>query len=104
MWWIIFVVVQAVYVIHGFRQEKRQGLWSWSKFAFALAFAGLEVIIVTVPLTKVDIRGPHFLPVMCTAWGIALLNFIWFIIVCRRWRLPDGRTSLQAYNDVHDGK
>jgi hypothetical protein len=26
-------------------------------------------------------------------------NFIWFIIACQRWRLPDGRTSLQAWRD-----
>jgi len=32
-------------------------------------------------------------------WLIAAFNFIWFIIACRRWKLPDGRTSLQAERD-----
>jgi hypothetical protein len=41
------------------------------------------------------------MPAFITAWVIAALNFVWFIIVCRRWKLPDGRTSLQAYRDEH---
>jgi hypothetical protein len=30
---------------------------------------------------------------------IAAANFVWFIIVCRSWTMPDGRTSLQMYRD-----
>jgi hypothetical protein len=30
---------------------------------------------------------------------VAAVNFVWFIMVCRRWKLPDGRTSLQAQRD-----
>jgi hypothetical protein len=41
------------------------------------------------------------MPLFITASVIAGLNFIWMIIVCRRWKLPDGRTSLQAYRDEH---
>jgi hypothetical protein len=40
MWWIVFVVLQGVIIWSGIRREERAGLWSWSKFAFALGFAG----------------------------------------------------------------
>ncbi len=68
---------------------------------FALSFAGLELILIFVPLTYIDPTSRYFTPAWITATVIAALNFIWFIIVCRRWRLPDGRTSLQAYRDSH---
>jgi hypothetical protein len=37
--------------------------------------------------------------VFAAAWVAAGLNFIWMIIVARHWKLPGGRTSLQAYRD-----
>jgi hypothetical protein len=98
MGWIIFVLVQAIVIWSGIRQGQRAGLWSWSKFAFALAFAGLEVVVLLVPIIYMDVKNPRFVPVFC---GVAAGNFVWFIIVCRRWRLPDGRTSLEAYNNEH---
>ena len=104
MWWILFVVMQAVFVVHGYRQEKRQGLWSWSKFIFALAFATLEGTLLIVPILTVDSKSSRFLPVLGVAATLAALNFIWFIIICRHWKLPDGRTSLKAYNDFRDRK
>src|SRR5579872_4661728 len=104
MWWIFFIVIQIIVIVSGIRNEQRAGLWSWSKFVFALGFAALEVIILLVPLHYVDIEGPRFVPVMSVAGTIAALNFIWMIIVARRWKLPDGRTSLQAYRDEHQGK
>jgi FtsH-binding integral membrane protein len=104
MWWILFVVMQAVFVVHGYRQEKRRGLWSGSKFAFALAFAALEGTLLIVPILTVDSKSSKFLPALGVAATIAALNFIWFIILCRRWKLPDGSTSLQAYSDFRDRK
>jgi len=99
MWWISFVVLQLVFVVTGIRNEERAGIWSWSKAAFALGFAALEVVIVTVPIFIIGLHSPYFLPVFAAAWVVAALNFIWMIIVARRWKLPDGRTSLQAYRD-----
>jgi hypothetical protein len=104
MWWILFVVMQAVVIVSGIRKEQRAGLWSWSKFAFALGFAGLELMILLVPLNYIDMKSRWFVPVMSAAGVIAALNFIWMIIVSRRWKLPDGRTSLQAYRDEHPKK
>lgn len=101
MVWILFVILQITVVVSGIRQEQREGLWSWSKFVFALGFAGLEVVILIGPIYFLDIKGPYFMPVFVSAAVIAALNFIWFIVVARRWRLPDGRTSLEAYRDEH---
>ena len=104
MMWIAFAVFQIAVIVSGIRQEQRAGLWSWSKFVFALAFAGLEVVILLTPMYIVDLKSPRFAPLMGAAGVIAALNFIWMIIVARRWKLPDGRTSLEAYRDEHRGK
>jgi hypothetical protein len=101
MSWILFIILQFIVVITGIRQERRAGLWSWSKFLFAIGFAALEILILFTPLYSFDLKSPHFMPAFIAAWVIAALNFIWMIIVARRWKLPDGRTSLQAYRDEH---
>jgi hypothetical protein len=103
VWWILALALQATVIGCGIRQEQRAGLWSWSKFFFALAFGILECIILMAPDTYIDPRNRYFVPVMITAAVVAALNFIWFIVVMRRWRLPDGRTSLQAYRDQQQG-
>lgn len=99
MAWILFAFLQITVIVAGIRREQREGLWSWSKFAFAIGFAGLEFLIMVVPLTELDPKGRYFTPVVTTAMVIAALNFVWFIYVMRQWRLPDGRTSIQAYRD-----
>jgi hypothetical protein len=101
MGWIVFGVVQAIVIWSGIRQEQRMGGWSWSKFVFTLAFAGLEVVVLLVPILSMDMKDPWFVPVLSGAAAVAAGNFAWFIVVCRRWRLPDGRTSLEAYRDEH---
>jgi hypothetical protein len=101
MIWILFVILQFTLIVVGIRREQRAGIWSWSKFAFAIGFAWLEVLIVLAPLYYFGVKSPHFMPAFITAWVIAGLNFIWMIIVARRWKLADGRTSLQAYRDEH---
>jgi len=104
MWWILFVIVQILVIVSGVRNERHAGLWSWSKFVFAIGFALLEVTIVIGPLTYLDMKSRWFGPVMSVAGIVAALNFIWMIIVARRWKLPDGRTSLQAYRDEQRGR
>jgi hypothetical protein len=96
MWWIFFVVMQVVIIWAGIQREQRAGLWSWSKFVFAIGFAGLECMLVTAPIFFFDLKSPKFMPSFIAAWVVAAGNFVWFIIVMRRWRLPDGRTSLEA--------
>jgi hypothetical protein len=53
-----------------------------------------------VPITDIhDVHSRYFIPVYVASYIVAALNFIWMIIVAHRWKLPDGRTSLQAYRD-----
>jgi hypothetical protein len=104
MAWLFVGLLQLYFIVGGIRQEEKAGQWSWSKFFFALAFAGLECGILIIPLNLMDPHSRYFAPVMTVAGVVAALNFIWFIIACRRWRLPDGRTSLQAYYDEHPRK
>jgi hypothetical protein len=101
MGWILFGLAQAIVIWSGIRREQRAGEWSWSKFVFALAFAGLECGVLLGPILTMDLKGPWFVPVLAGAAVVAAANFVWFILVCRRWRLPDGRTSLEAWRDDH---
>jgi hypothetical protein len=53
-----------------------------------------------VPITDIhDVHSRYFIPVYVASCIVAALNFIWMIIVAHCWKLPDGRTSLQAYRD-----
>jgi hypothetical protein len=99
MWILLGFVLQIVVIVAGVRNEQRAGLWSWSKFAFTLGFAGLECAILIGPVSVMNPAASYFIPVYVACCVLAALNFVWFIIAARRWKLPDGRTSLQAYRD-----
>jgi hypothetical protein len=99
MTWLLVLIAQIAFLAAGIRRERRAGLWSNSKFFFALGFAAVECTLLLVPIFTLDQNGRYFLPVFAAAGVIAALNFIWFIVVMRRWRLPDGRTSLEAWQD-----
>ena len=99
MAWILFLVLQIAFIVVGIRRDEQAGLWSWSKFLFALGFAALEAILVVAPIFALELNDPRFWWACGVAWVIAGLNFIWFIIACRRWKLPYGRTSLEAERD-----
>jgi hypothetical protein len=99
MIWILMLALQVGFIVVGIRREEKAGLWSWSKFLFALRFAAVEVALITAPIMTVDPNSRLFWWIYAASWLIAALNFIWFIIACRRWKLPDGRTSLQAERD-----
>jgi hypothetical protein len=96
VWWIVFVILQGVIIWSGIQREQRAGLWSWSKLVFAIGFAGLECMLVIAPIFLFDLKSPKFMPAFIAAWVVAAANFVWFIIVMRRWKLPDGRTSHEA--------
>jgi hypothetical protein len=99
MIWILMFALQIGFIVVGIRREEKAGLWSWSKFLFALGFAAVEVALVIVPVLTLDQNSRLFWWILGAGWLIAALNFVWFIIACRRWKLPDGRTSLQAERD-----
>ncbi len=94
MGWIIRLLLVLFTGVQGYEQSKREGTWSWSKFAFALGFAAVAGALVSVPW--IFMNTPAFVPVLVAAWVLFAALFVWFIIVCRRWKLPDGRTSLEA--------
>ena len=101
MWWLLMILLLAVNVAAGIRREQQANLWSWSKFVFALTFGVLECGLVILPITYLDPAGRYYGLIYAAACAVAALNFVWFIVVMRRWRLPDGRTSLEAYRDEH---
>jgi branched-subunit amino acid permease len=96
MWWIFFVALTVTMAVSGIRRAQRAGQWSWSKFAFTLVFLALVSAIVTAPVLLMDMNGRYFWPVYIAAWIVALLLFVWFILMARRWKLPGGKTSLEA--------
>ena len=100
MMWLVFMVLQIVVIVRGVRQEQAAGEWSWSKLFFALSFAALEFVIIVVPLYVVPQQSRWFATVVTLSCIVAAGNFVWFIVACRRWRLPDGRTSLEAARGV----
>jgi hypothetical protein len=101
---VLSAVLQIYFIIHGIRQEERAKAWSWSKFVFCFVFAGLQFFTIFIPIDLVSPGSRYFTAMVVGVVGVAVFNFVWFIIVCRRWRLPDGRTSLQAYYDEHPEK
>jgi hypothetical protein len=98
---LLCFLLQLYYIVHGIRQEEKAGVWSWSKFVFVLGFALLEWLLLMAPYYVVPPHSRYFTPLLITCCSVAALNFIGLILICRRWRLPDGRTSLQAFRDNH---
>ena len=96
MIWILALALQVGFIVVGIRRDERAGVWSWSKFLFALGFAAVEVALAIVPVLTLDLHSRRFWWIVGAGWLLAALNFIWFIITCRRWKLPDGRTREDA--------
>ncbi|MGD0346856.1 MAG: hypothetical protein ABSA85_08870 [Terracidiphilus sp.] len=96
MGWIVFLAFMVFVIVSGIRRAQRAGQWSWSKFAFSLGFAAVECLLVSSPLIFMNTNSPYFIPVYIATWVVALGLFVWFIIAARHWKLPDGRTSLEA--------
>lgn len=101
MLWLLFFILQIYFIVNGIRAEKKAGTWSWSKFFFALTFAALDFGLLLAPYSALAPNSRHFTAALIASIVIAALNFIWFVVACRRWRLPDGRTSLEACYNEH---
>jgi len=100
MGWIIWIVFLAITIVSGIHREQRAGLWSWSKFAFTLGFAAVACALLLAPLVFLSLNSPYFWWAFGAAWVVVAALFVWFIVKCRSWKLPDGRTSLEAYRDA----
>jgi hypothetical protein len=85
MWWIAFVVLQGWMVYSGMRHA---GRWGWLVFLFTLCFLALESLLVSAPVFLIDLKSPIFWPVYIAAWVVAAANFVWFIMMVRRWKRP----------------
>jgi phosphotransferase system glucose/maltose/N-acetylglucosamine-specific IIC component len=99
MFYVLGLILQIVAIGFGIRDEDWAGVWSWSKLVFALGFGVLEGVILIVPVAVINPNSHRPLVVYVLSCVIAALNFIWFVVVARRWKLPDGRTSVEAYRD-----
>ncbi|MGA8940882.1 MAG: hypothetical protein WB439_17090 [Acidobacteriaceae bacterium] len=70
----------------GYRQMQRAGLWSWPVFLGVIGFLLLDSLLISLPLIYVPPHSRHYIPIWTTCWTIAALNFIWFALLCRRWK------------------
>jgi hypothetical protein len=99
MYWLGFVVLIIVMAFVRFQKAKQAGAWSWSKFFLTLGFIAVVCTIVSAPLVLMNMTSPFFWPVYGAGWVVAIALFVWFIMKARHWKLPDGRTSLEADRD-----
>jgi hypothetical protein len=104
MSWIFTVVMALSLAFASYRRAKKAGLWSWSKFLFAIGFAFFETALVTVPVIVLNPKSAYFWPAYGAAWVLAAVFFVLFILKARKWKLPDGRTSLEAEAEVNGKK
>jgi hypothetical protein len=83
---LFLAILCLIIAAGGVRRMQRKGIWSWPMFAGVIGFLALEILIVSLPLKFAPPRTRYFVPVYTAAWIIAALNFIWFLILCRRWK------------------
>ncbi len=93
-------ILQIIVIVSRHPERTARRIVEIGRSSFSQSASGaLECTIVIAPIVLMDLHDSYFLAVYGTCWVIATLNFIWMIIVARRWKLADGRTSLQAYRD-----
>ena len=96
MIWLAFVALQFVMVYRMYRHAKAENMWSWSGFAFSIAFALFEVVLVTVPAYMLRNNTWWMWRVYALCWVVAAVNFIFFIRVIRRWKIGSPATVAAA--------
>ncbi len=65
-----------------YREEKRRGRWSNSKFFVTIGFAALEVSLVWVAMLP-PLGSRWFTPTLIACGVVAVANFAWFIPLMR---------------------
>lgn len=83
--WIFLIVLQLAIVLHGLREDKQRGVWSWRKSLFVLGFALLELGLTIVPATHIESTSRFFQPICVSCWALAAVNVVLLIVVARRW-------------------
>ena len=98
---LLYFFLQILFIVQSIRQQEKAGVWSWSKCVFVLGFVLLESLLLLAPYYVLPPHSRYFARVLVACCVTAVLNYIWLIVICRRWPLPNSRTSLQAYRDEH---
>jgi hypothetical protein len=96
MIWLAFVALQFVMVYRMYRHAKAENMWSWSGFAFSIAFALFEVVLVTVPAYLLRNNTWWMWRVYALCWVVAAVTFIFFIRIMRRWTIGSPATVAAA--------
>lgn len=99
MYWLGFVALVLIMAFVRYKNAKRAGLWSWSKFFLTIGFLAVICAIVSAPFMLMNMNSPYFWWVYGAAWLVALALFVWFIIQARHWKFPGARTALEADRD-----
>ena len=97
MIWLAFVALQFVMVYRMYRHAKAENMWSWSGFAFSIAFALFEVVLVTVPAYMLRNNTWWMWRVYVLCWVLAAVNFMFFIRIMRRWKIGSPTTVAAAH-------
>ena len=85
MWSLFSLIAELFAGYQGYREERRSGSWSWTKFFAVCAFIMLEGGLVLAPML-LPFASRFFLPAFLMCGLIALANFAWFIPLMRRWK------------------
>ena len=96
MIWLGFLALQFVMVYRMYRHAKAENLWSWSGFAFTIAFLLFETALVTLPAYLLRNNPWWMWRVYAFCWVVAAVNFIFFIRIMRRWKLGNAGTVASA--------
>jgi protein-S-isoprenylcysteine O-methyltransferase Ste14 len=99
MSWIAIVFFQLTVFAFSFQQAKREGKWSWSLFFFVVAFICLDSCFLSFPVLFVDQHSRWFVPAILGGIAAALGNFVWLVVVCRRWKMPGKEQSAGSSAD-----
>jgi hypothetical protein len=76
----------ATIAFAGIQDARLTSVWSWRRFLLILGFALLECAIITMSAYYIhDVHNPWSWPVYIASWIVALANFIWMILIVRRW-------------------
>jgi hypothetical protein len=90
MSWILMVALAALIFVSSMTKAQEKGIWSWSKFVFAVSFAVLEGLLISAPLVLMNTNSPYFVPVYIAVVVVAASLFVLFVMKARRWTRPGG--------------
>jgi hypothetical protein len=100
MIWLAFVALQLVMAYRMYRHAKAENLWSWSGFAFSIAFALFETALITLPAYLLRNNPWWMWKVYALCCVVAAVNFLFFFRIMRRWKLGSATGAAQTPKDA----